>query len=176
MSAIFANPSADADIIRFATGAGALGTVLVAASGEGICAILLGDDADTLRRDLEVRFPDARLLAGDAGTEHLLADVVRFVAAPAAGIDQPLDLRGTPFQLRVWQALRDIPAGSTTSYGAIAARIGEPRAAREVAEACAANPVAVAVPCHRVVRADGTIAGYRWGVRRKRALLAREAA
>ena len=178
MSTDIISPAIDTsrDVIRFATGNCTLGTILVAASGKGVCAILLGDHPDPLVHDLGARFPDATLVAGDADTEQLLAQVVRFVEAPAQGIDLPLDLRGTPFQQRVWQALRDIPAGSTASYGAIAARLGEPRAALEVAEACAANPVAVAVPCHRVVRADGSISGYRWGVKRKRALLQREAA
>ncbi len=164
------------DTIRVATGHCALGAILVAASGKGVCAILLGDHPDPLMQDIETRFSDATLAAGDDDTGRLLAQVARFVEAPGQGLDMPLDLRGTPFQQRVWQALRDIPAGTTVSYGTIAARIGEPRAALDVAEACAANPLAVAVPCHRVVRANGAISGYRWGVKRKRALLQREAA
>lgn len=164
------------DAIRFATAPCWLGTVLVAASDRGVCAILFGDDDGTLMHDLRQRFADVPLIEADARDRQLLDQAVRFVEAPAPGADLPLDLRGTPFQLRVWQALRSIPAGATASYGEIARRIGAPAMAREVAEACAANPLAVAVPCHRVVRADGTISGYRWGVRRKRALLAREAA
>jgi AraC family transcriptional regulator of adaptative response/methylated-DNA-[protein]-cysteine methyltransferase len=164
------------ETIRYVTGDCALGAILVATSHKGVCAILLGDRAEPLVQDLETRFADAAVETGDAATQALLARIARFVEAPAQGFDLPLDLRGTPFQQRVWQALRDIPPGATASYGAIAARIGEPRAALEVAEACAANPLAVAVPCHRVVRANGAISGYRWGVKRKRALLQREAA
>jgi AraC family transcriptional regulator, regulatory protein of adaptative response / methylated-DNA-[protein]-cysteine methyltransferase len=164
------------ETIRYATGNCLLGAVLVAASERGVCAILLGDHAEPLVQDLETRFPDATVIAGDADTAALLALVARFVEAPGQGLDLPLDLHGTPFQQRVWQALRDIPLGATASYGAIAARLGEPKAALDVAEACAANPLAVVVPCHRVVRANGAISGYRWGVKRKRALLQREAA
>jgi AraC family transcriptional regulator of adaptative response/methylated-DNA-[protein]-cysteine methyltransferase len=161
--------------IRFAHGICTLGTVLVAATQKGVCAILLGDDAGTLVRDLEERFPRARLIAGDREFERTVARVVRFVEAPRVGLDLPLDVRGTAFQQRVWQALRSIPAGSRASYGEIAERIGAPKAVRAVARACAANALAVAIPCHRVVRQDGTLAGYRWGVERKRALLEREA-
>jgi AraC family transcriptional regulator of adaptative response/methylated-DNA-[protein]-cysteine methyltransferase len=162
--------------IRFAVRECWLGTVLVAASDEGICAILLGDDPFTVVRDLHARFPEAQASGHDEPFERLVAAAVRFVESPPHGLDVPLDLHGTPFQKRVWNALREIPAGSTASYSEIAARIGAPGAAYLVAEACAANPVAVAVPCHRVVRKDGTLAGYRWGFRRKRALLARETA
>lgn len=161
--------------IRFAVGACSLGAILVAASEKGVCAILLGDDPDGLVRDLQDRFPKARLIGGDARFEGWVAKVVGFVEAPRIGLDLPLDLRGTAFQQRVWRALTAIPPGSTASYAEIAERIGAPRAVRAVAQACGANPLAVAIPCHRVVRRDGEISGYRWGVERKRALLRREA-
>ena len=161
--------------IRFAVGECALGAILVAASARGVCAISLGDDADALVRELQDRFPHAELTGGDAEFETLVAHVVGFVEAPGVGLALPLDLRGTAFQQRVWQALRAIPAGTTVSYGELARRIGAPRAVRAVAGACAANTLAVAIPCHRVVRTDGALSGYRWGVARKRALLAREA-
>jgi AraC family transcriptional regulator of adaptative response/methylated-DNA-[protein]-cysteine methyltransferase len=161
--------------IRFASGVCSLGTVLVAATGKGVCAILLGDDASTLVHDLAERFPRATLISGDRDFERTVAQVVRFVEAPRMGLDLALDVRGTAFQQRVWQALRAIPAGSRASYSEIAERIGSPKAVRAVAQACAANALAVAIPCHRVVRRDGTLAGYRWGVERKRALLEREA-
>lgn len=162
--------------IRFAVGECSLGAILVAASARGVCAISLGDDADALVRDLQDRFPKARLIGGDAGFERLVATVVGFVEAPRRGLDLPLDIAGTAFQQRVWQALRAIPAGMTASYAEIARRIGAPSAVRAVAQACAANKIAVAIPCHRVVRNDGALSGYRWGVERKRALLDREAA
>lgn len=162
--------------IRFAVGECTLGSILVAATAKGVCSILLGDDPDVLVRDLQDRFPNARLIGGDADFETLVARVVGFVESPGLGLDLPLDVRGTAFQQRVWRALRAIPAGSTASYTEIAQRIGKPRAVRAVAHACASNPIAVAIPCHRVVRVDGTLSGYRWGVARKRALLAREAA
>jgi AraC family transcriptional regulator of adaptative response/methylated-DNA-[protein]-cysteine methyltransferase len=161
--------------IRFAIGECSLGAILVAQSQRGVCAILFGDDPDTLARDLQDRFPRANLIGGDRAFEQLVATVVGFVEAPALGLDLPLDVRGTAFQQRVWRALRDIPAGATVSYSEIAQRIGSPRAVRAVAGACAANMLAVAIPCHRVVRNDGGLSGYRWGVERKRALLAREA-
>lgn len=160
--------------IKFAVAECSLGAILVAASGKGVCAILLGDDPDMLARDLQDRFPKANFIGGDAEFEALVAKVVGFVEAPAIGLDLPLDLRGTAFQERVWQALRDIPAGETASYTQIATRIGAPKAVRAVAQACAANALAVAIPCHRVVRHDGGLSGYRWGVERKRALLKRE--
>lgn len=160
--------------IRFAVGECSLGSILVAATEKGVCAISLGDDPDALLRDLQDRFPQAQLIGDDPEFEQLIAKVVGFVEAPALGLDLPLDLRGTAFQQRVWQALREIPAGDTASYTEIAQRIGKPRAVRAVAAACAANAIAVAIPCHRVVRRDGALAGYRWGVERKRALLARE--
>jgi AraC family transcriptional regulator of adaptative response/methylated-DNA-[protein]-cysteine methyltransferase len=165
---------ADADI-RFAVGECSLGSILVARSELGVCAILLGDDPDALARDLQDRFPRATLIGGDAEFEQLVAQVVGFVEAPGLGLDLPLDVQGTAFQQRVWQALQEIPAGSTASYTEIASRIGSPKAVRAVAQACAANALAVAIPCHRVVRNDGGLSGYRWGVERKRALLQREA-
>lgn len=161
--------------IRFAIGQCSLGAILVARSERGVCAILLGDDPDALARDLQDRFPRAELVGGDAGFEQWVAQVVGFVEAPGLGLDLPLDVRGTAFQQRVWQALRDIPAGQTASYADIAQRIGAPGSVRAVAQACGANALAVAIPCHRVVRSDGALSGYRWGVERKRALLAREA-
>jgi len=165
---------ADADIC-FAVGECSLGSILVARSELGVCAILLGDDPDALARDLQDRFPRASLIGADAEFEQLVAQVVGFVEAPGLGLDLPLDVRGTAFQRRVWQALQEIPAGSTASYTEIAGRIGSPKAVRAVAQACAANALAVAIPCHRVVRNDGGLSGYRWGVERKRALLQREA-
>ncbi|RZI32391.1 bifunctional DNA-binding transcriptional regulator/O6-methylguanine-DNA methyltransferase Ada [Pseudomonas orientalis] len=162
------------NLIRFAVGQCSLGAILVAQSQRGVCAILLGDDPDTLVRDLQDQFPNAELVGADRDFEQLIAQVVGFIEAPALGLDLPLDLRGTAFQERVWQALRDIPVGSTASYAQIAQRIGAPTAFRAVAQACGANHLAVAIPCHRVVRSDGALSGYRWGVERKRTLLARE--
>ena len=161
--------------IRFAVGECSLGSILVARSEKGVCAILLGDDPDALARDLQDRFPRAHLIGGDGDFERWVAQVVGLVEAPGTGLELPLDVRGTAFQLRVWQALREIPPGETASYADIAHRIGSPSAVRAVAQACAANAHAVAIPCHRVVRTDGGLAGYRWGVERKRALLEREA-
>ena len=161
--------------IRFAVGECSLGSILVARSELGVCDIFLGDDPDALARNLQDRFPRATLIGGDAEFERLVARVVGFVETPAVGLDLPLDVRGTAFQQRVWQALREIPPGSTASYTDIAHRIGAPKSVRAVAQACAANPVAVAIPCHRVVRTDGGLSGYRWGVERKRVLLQREA-
>ena len=160
--------------IHFAVAQCSLGALLVAHSGQGLCAILLGDDPDVLVRDLQDRFVQAQLVGGDATFESLVAQVVAFVEAPGRGLDLPLDVRGTAFQQRVWQALRTIPPGQTASYAEIAARIGAPAATRAVAQACGANALAVAIPCHRVVRSDGALSGYRWGVERKRALLERE--
>jgi len=160
--------------IHFAVAQCSLGALLVAQSSRGICAILLGDDADALTRDLQDRFPNADLVGGDRDFEEIVARVVGFVEAPRNGLDLPLDIRGTAFQQRVWEALRKIPAGETASYAEIAERIGAPQAVRAVAGACAANALAVAIPCHRVIKRDGAVSGYRWGVERKRALLARE--
>lgn len=162
--------------MRFAVGECSLGAILVAATGIGVCAILLGDDPDTLLRNLQDRFPRTELIGGDSDFEQWVARVVGFVETPARGLDLPLDIRGTIFQRRVWQALREIPPGSTATYAEIAKRIGSPKAARAVAQACAANTIAVAIPCHRVIRNDGKLSGYRWGIERKRALLIREAA
>ena len=161
--------------IRFAVGECSLGSILVARSDRGICAILIGDEPDALARDLQDRFPKGRLTGGEPGFEDWVAKVVGFIDDPAIGIDLPLDIRGTAFQQRVWQALGDIPVGSTASYADIAAKIGLPKAVRAVAQACGANALAVAIPCHRVVRNDGALSGYRWGVERKRALLEKEA-
>jgi AraC family transcriptional regulator of adaptative response/methylated-DNA-[protein]-cysteine methyltransferase len=162
--------------IRFAVGECSLGSILVAATERGVCAILLGDDPDRLVRELQDRFPKAELLGGDKKFERVVARVVGFIERPALGLGLPLDVRGTAFQQRVWQALRQIPAGATTSYRDLAERLGMPRAVRAVAHACASNTIAVAIPCHRVVRTNGALAGYRWGIERKRALLAREKA
>ena len=170
----FRNGGARTDI-RFAVGECSLGSILVAATERGVCAILLGDDPDALTRDLQDRFPNANLIGGETEFERIVAKVVGFVEAPQTGIHLPLDIRGTAFQQQVWQALQQIPAGTTISYAELAARIGQPKAVRGVAQACAANVLAVAIPCHRVVRNDGGLAGYRWGVERKRALLKREA-
>jgi AraC family transcriptional regulator of adaptative response/methylated-DNA-[protein]-cysteine methyltransferase len=162
--------------IRFAIGECSLGSILVARSERGVCAILMGDDPEALARDLQDRFPRATLVGGDADFERLVVKVIGFVEAPAQGLDLPLDVRGTAFQQRVWQALRDIPPGRTATYAEIASRIGAPKSVRAVAQACGANAIAVAIPCHRVVRNDGALSGYRWGVDRKRALLDSEAA
>jgi AraC family transcriptional regulator of adaptative response/methylated-DNA-[protein]-cysteine methyltransferase len=162
--------------IRFAVGQCSLGSILVAQSATGVCAILLGDDPDALVRDLQDRFPRAALVGGDDAFEQTVARVVGFVENPARGLDLPLDVRGTAFQQRVWAALRQIPVGSTASYAEIASRIGAPSGVRAVARACGANALAVAIPCHRVVRTDGSLSGYKWGVRRKEHLLAREGA
>jgi AraC family transcriptional regulator, regulatory protein of adaptative response / methylated-DNA-[protein]-cysteine methyltransferase len=160
--------------IRFAIGECSLGSILVAATDKGVCAILMGNDPDALVRQLQDRFAKAEFIGGDAKFETLVAKVVGFVEQPRLGLDLPLDVRGTAFQQRVWRALRQIGAGKTASYGEIAARIGNPKSIRAVAQACAANMIAVAIPCHRVIRTDGQLSGYRWGVQRKRALLERE--
>lgn len=162
--------------IRFAIGQCALGAILVAATDQGVCAILLGDDPDALARDLQDRFPRAELIGADGDFETLVAKVVGFVEQPGLGLDLPLDIRGTAFQQRVWAALRQVGPGTTASYAQIAEAIGAARAVRAVAQACAANSLAVAIPCHRVVRSDGALSGYAWGVERKRALLDRETA
>lgn len=160
--------------IHFALAQCSLGAVLVACSERGVCAILLGDEPQALLDDLQRRFPKATLVGGDADFEAIVAKVLGFIEAPRAGLDLPLDIRGTAFQQRVWQALARIEPGTTASYAEVAASIGAPNAVRAVAGACAANALAVAVPCHRVVRTDGGLSGYRWGVERKRELLARE--
>jgi AraC family transcriptional regulator, regulatory protein of adaptative response / methylated-DNA-[protein]-cysteine methyltransferase len=161
--------------ISFAIGESSLGLILVARNERGVCAILMGDDSGELIGDLHNRFPGTGAIGDDEGCEQLIAKVVAFAEAPALGLDLPLDVRGTAFQRRVWEALRQIPLGSTASYTDIADRIGSPRSARAVAQACAANPLAMAIPCHRVVRSGGALSGYRWGVERKHTLLEREA-
>jgi AraC family transcriptional regulator of adaptative response/methylated-DNA-[protein]-cysteine methyltransferase len=161
--------------IRFAVGQCSLGAILVAQSARGICAILLGDDPDKLVQDLQDLFPKATLIGGDEEFEKLVAEVVGFIETPSLGLHLPLDVRGTAFQERVWQALQEIPPGATVSYAQVAARIGKPKSVRAVAQACANNHLAVAIPCHRVVRRNGGLSGYRWGVDRKRELLRREA-
>jgi AraC family transcriptional regulator of adaptative response/methylated-DNA-[protein]-cysteine methyltransferase len=160
--------------IRFAAGECTLGSIVVAASKKGICSILLGDDVERLVEQLQDQFPAAQLAGGDPEFEKWVAQAVGFVDDPRIGCGLPLDIRGTAFQQRVWQALCDIPTGSTASYAEVAERIGQPSAARAVARACASNLIAVAIPCHRVVRQDGSLSGYRWGVERKRALLRKE--
>jgi len=163
-------------VIRFAVGEASLGAVLVAATDKGVCAIMLGDDPGALVRDLQDRFPRAELIGGDAEFERTVAEVVGLIEAPGQRLDLPLDIRGTAFQQRVWAALRAIPPGKTATYKEIARAIGRPKAVRAVGRACGANPIAVAIPCHRVVRTDGDLSGYRWGIERKRELIAREAA
>lgn len=162
--------------IRFAVGECSLGSVLVAASEKGICAIMLGDDPGILIRGFQDRFSKAHLIGADTQFERMVAHVIGFIESPGTGLNLPLDVQGTAFQQKVWQALREIPLGQTASYSQIAQRIGSPKAVRAVAGACAFNKIAVAIPCHRVVRSDGDLSGYRWGVERKRALLKREAA
>ena len=165
-----------AETLRFAVTPTSLGHLLVAASAVGIAALLLGDDADALVADLCRRFPNARLEPAGDDFAEMVSQVVAFVEAPGATLDLPLDIRGTAFRRRVWEELRAIPAGATASYAEIAERIGAPQAVRAVAGACAANAHALAIPCHRVLRSDGALSGYRWGTARKRALLDREAA
>jgi len=169
-------PRRTPETLRFAVAPSSLGAVIVAESAAGVTAVLLGDTAAALRDDLAARFPGALLVEGDEAMQARANRVAAFVGAPAGGLDLPLDARGTPFQRRVWEALRAIPAGSTATYTELAERIGAPTAVRAVAAACAANPLAVVVPCHRVVRQDGGLSGYRWGVERKRALLGLEGA
>lgn len=158
------------EAIRFAFGKSSLGLVLAAFSENGVCGIFLGENPKLMTAELLRKFPTARL----GGDQNLVAKIVSFVEMPGLGLDLPLDIRGTAFQQRVWQALREIPAGSTLSYAQVAEKIGSPKSVRAVAGACAANTIAVAIPCHRVVRNDGNLSGYRWGVERKRTLLARE--
>lgn len=160
--------------IRFAISKCSLGASLVAMSARGVCAIMLGDDPEILARELQNSFPHAQLIDGDSEFEQLMAKVTGFIEAPALGLDMPLDVHGTTFQQRVWEALREIPLGETVSYTDIARRIGSPKSVRAVAGACAANKLAVVIPCHRVIRNDGALSGYRWGIERKRALLKRE--
>lgn len=171
----FRNGAAQEEI-HFAVAQCSLGAILAATSKIGVVSILMGEDPDALVRTLQDRFPKATLIGADKRYENLIAQVVGLVESPGVNLDLPLDVRGTVFQQRVWQALRKIPAGKTATYSAIARRIGSPGAVRAVASACAANPIAVAIPCHRVIRHDGALSGYRWGVERKRALLERESA
>jgi methylated-DNA-[protein]-cysteine S-methyltransferase/AraC family transcriptional regulator of adaptative response/methylated-DNA-[protein]-cysteine methyltransferase len=172
-----ARKSAALDTITYAIGQSAIGNILAARSQIGVCAILIGSDADTLEQDLANRFPGKVLLEDKAALRGDLAAIARFIETPGAGLDLPLDMRhGTPFQQRVWDALRTIPCGATVTYTALARRLGQPNGARAIATACAANAIALGIPCHRVVRADGTLSGYRWGTERKRALLDKEAA
>jgi AraC family transcriptional regulator, regulatory protein of adaptative response / methylated-DNA-[protein]-cysteine methyltransferase len=160
--------------IHFAIGECSLGSILVAKSERGVCAVLIGDDPLQLMRDLQDQFPKANLIGGESGYEDMVAKVVGLIEKPGVGLDLPLDIRGTAFQQRVWKALQQIPVGSTASYADIAKSIGMPKAVRAVAQACGANSLAVAIPCHRVIRNDGALSGYRWGVERKQALLDRE--
>jgi AraC family transcriptional regulator, regulatory protein of adaptative response / methylated-DNA-[protein]-cysteine methyltransferase len=160
--------------IFFTMGDCSLGSILVAQSERGVCSILMGEDPARLAQDLRTRFPKANLI-DEQGHEELVAQVAGFIEKPGAALDLPLDVRGTAFQQLVWDAVQRIPAGSTASYSEIARRIGAPGAVRAVAQACGANTLAVAIPCHRVIRNDGSLSGYRWGIERKRALLAREA-
>jgi AraC family transcriptional regulator, regulatory protein of adaptative response / methylated-DNA-[protein]-cysteine methyltransferase len=160
--------------INFALGQTTLGAILVASSKKGVVAILLGDDPDKLLRDLQDRFPRAKLIGADEEYERLVARVVGLIEAPGQGLNLPLDIRGTAFQRRVWRALQRISAGTTVSYAEIAKRIASPKSVRAVAGACAANNIAVAIPCHRVVRTDGSLSGYAWGIDRKRHLIDRE--
>ncbi|MEZ5658734.1 MAG: bifunctional DNA-binding transcriptional regulator/O6-methylguanine-DNA methyltransferase Ada [Burkholderiaceae bacterium] len=162
------------ETIRFAVGQCSLGALLVAATARGVCAISIGDDPQALIEELQGRFARAELIGDDAGFAAHVAQVAGLVDGRRDALNLPLDIRGTAFQQRIWQALRDIPAGTTTTYSELAATLGMPRATRAVAAACAANTLAVAIPCHRVVRNDGSLAGYRWGIERKRALLERE--
>lgn len=160
--------------IRFAVAQCSLGPILVAATAKGVCAILFGEEPDALVREVQDRFPRAELNGADPTFERLVARVVGLVERPDQPVDLPLDIGGTAFQQRVWEALRKIPAGQTASYAEIARAVGAPAAMRAVGRACGANPVAVAIPCHRVVATNGSLTGYRWGVARKRRLLARE--
>jgi AraC family transcriptional regulator of adaptative response/methylated-DNA-[protein]-cysteine methyltransferase len=162
------------EILSYAVGKSTLGTVLVASSAKGVAAILIGDDTAALVEELQASFPSTALRAKD--DERLIGRVVGLVEDPSATVDLPLDIRGTPFQQKVWTALQAIPAGITETYSDLAIRVGDPKAVRAVASACAANKLAVAIPCHRVLRTDGSLSGYRWGVERKRALIEREAA
>jgi methylated-DNA-[protein]-cysteine S-methyltransferase/AraC family transcriptional regulator of adaptative response/methylated-DNA-[protein]-cysteine methyltransferase len=167
--------AAAAEEIAFSIGESALGAVLVARSTDGVCAILIGSVAAELESDLATRFAYSKLVRNDRKLSDDLGEILRFIETPSDGLNLRLDIRGTPFQQRVWEALLRIPPGSIVTYGALANRIGKPGAVRAVANACAANAIALAIPCHRVVRSNGTLSGYRWGVERKRALLAREA-
>lgn len=170
------NTSTAGATIRFAAGECSLGWILVAASDLGVCSIALGDDRNLLLSELQHRFPNAELICGDNQFEGTLARVVAFIENPSTDLELPLDVQGTAFQQRVWKALCEIPCGQTSTYAELAQKLGQPNATRAVAGACAANTLAVAIPCHRVVRTDGSLSGYRWGVERKRKLLQVEGA
>lgn len=174
-SAVARQPEIVAEEIRFATARSELGTILVARSPAGVCAILVGDEAKALKRELAEEFGDARLVRDDRGLNTDLDRVLTFIGNPAKGLDLPLDIRGTPFQRRVWTALLGVRVGYKITYAALASRVGEPHAVRAVANACAANAIALAIPCHRVVRSDGALAGYRWGMERKQSMIEKEA-
>jgi AraC family transcriptional regulator of adaptative response/methylated-DNA-[protein]-cysteine methyltransferase len=174
MPAASARRGGTAETIRFAVGETSLGAILVAATARGVCEIQFGDDPSALVHALEDRFPHATLIGDDESFADAVARVVALVEAPASALELPLDIRGTAFQERVWSALMKIAPGATASYREVAEAIGQPTAVRAVAQACGANPLAVAIPCHRVVRATGALSGYRWGVERKSALLERE--
>lgn len=163
------------ELLHVAFARSSIGLVLVARSAAGIAAVLIGDDRDALRHELAQRFPLGRFAGSDAVLDAIASKVAALVEAPDQALDAPLDMRGTPFQCDVWRALRAIPVGSTTTYGDLAARLGRPQSARAVGAACGANPLALIVPCHRVVARDGSLTGYRWGIERKQALLEREA-
>lgn len=166
--------SGEGATIRFAVSKCTLGSLIVGATELGICFIALGDEPGPLIHDLRQRFSKAKFVESDHAFEKLVSKVVAFVEQPSAGLQLPLDIRGTAFQHRVWQKLSEIPCGQTQSYSQIARKLGKPKAIRAVAQACAANSLAVVIPCHRVVRTDGKLAGYRWGIKRKAALLERE--
>ena len=166
---------ANAEEIKFATGKSELGTILVARSAAGVCAILIGDGAEVLKRDLAEEFTDAKLVRDDGALRTDLEKILTFIKTPAKGLNLSLDIRGTPFQRRVWSALLGARVGYKITYAALASRIGEPRAIRAVANVCAANAIALAIPCHRVVRSDGALAGYRWGMERKRSMVEKQA-
>ena len=166
---------ANAEEIKFATDKSELGTILVARSEAGVCAILIGDEVEALQRDLAEEFTETKFVLDDSALRADLDKVSTFIKTPAKGLDLPLDIRGTPFQRRVWDALLGVRVGYKITYAALASRIGEPGAARAVASACAANAIALAIPCHRMVGSDGALAGYRWGMERKRVMLEKEA-
>lgn len=160
--------------ISFTTATSSLGLILVAATERGICCVEFGENDESLVDSLSSRFPGARIERDESELKAWLAGITELIATPRAGLSLPLDIQGTAFQKRVWKALQSITAGSTVSYSEVAAQIGRPKAHRAVARACAANPLAVVIPCHRVLRSDGSLGGYRWGLERKKTLLARE--
>ena len=162
------------ETIRYASGQSSLGGFLAAASTRGLVMVAFADAGEAASEALRTRFPDAEIVEDPAAMRDTVDGVAGLIEHPETRPALAIDLRGSPFELRVWNTLREIPAGETVSYGEIAARIGSPQEAREVAEACAANSLAVVVPCHRVVKKGGALSGYRWGVKRKRALIERE--